>query len=148
MDSKQKAMVMKTLREWKALGIKSEDIIVCLANSISKTTSTELNAESTLESRVSSILDDLCVPVNNLGYHYLRYAIVLCVEKPELIYALTKKLYPTVAAKYATAQSRVERAMRMAIETSWKKCDPTVRSLYFSYQPTNSLFIATIAHKL
>ncbi len=108
-----------------------------------------------IEIRVTEILHQIGVPAHIKGYHYLRDSIIMSVEKPEIINAVTKKLYPTVAKKYETTSSRVERAIRHAIEVAWDRGDVDVLNSYFGYtihisrgKPTNSEFIAMIADKL
>ena len=96
--------------------------------------------------------------MNNQGYqsyHYLRDSILMSIEKPEIINAVTKELYPSVALKYETTSSRVERAIRHAIEVAWDRGDVDVLNSYFGYtihnsrgKPTNSEFIAMISDKL
>ena len=95
------------------------------------------------------------VPAHIKGYQYLRYAIILSVESPEVMSSVTKALYPAVAKKFQTTSSRVERAIRHAIEVAWDRGDVDVLSSYFGYtiqssrgKPTNSEFIAMIADKL
>ncbi|MGN1442904.1 MAG: sporulation initiation factor Spo0A C-terminal domain-containing protein, partial [Acutalibacteraceae bacterium] len=89
------------------------------------------------------------------GYEYLRQSIVLTVKDPELMHAVTKALYPTIAKKNKTTPSRVERAIRHAIEVAWDRGDVDVLTSYFGYtiqntrgKPTNSEFIAMISDKL
>ncbi len=108
-----------------------------------------------MEVRVTRILHQIGVPAHIKGYHYLRDSIILSVEKPEIINAVTKKLYPTVAKKYETTSSRVERAIRHAIEVAWDRGDVDILNSYFGYtihngrgKPTNSEFIAMISDKL
>lgn len=108
-----------------------------------------------MEVRVTQILHQIGVPAHIKGYHYLRDSIILSVEKPEIINAVTKKLYPSVAKKYETTSSRVERAIRHAIEVAWDRGDVDVLNSYFGYtihngrgKPTNSEFIAMISDKL
>ena len=95
------------------------------------------------------------VPAHIKGYHYLRDSILMAVEDPEIINAVTKQLYPSVAKRYNTTSSRVERAIRHAIEVAWDRGDVDVLNSYFGYtihntrgKPTNSEFIAMIADKL
>ena len=95
------------------------------------------------------------VPAHIKGYQYLRSAIKLSVEDPEMMSSVTKLLYPTVAKMHGTTASRVERAIRHAIEVAWDRGDVDVLSSYFGYtiqsqrgKPTNSEFIAMIADKL
>lgn len=108
-----------------------------------------------IEMKVTEILHQIGVPAHIKGYHYLRDSIIMSVEKPEIINAVTKKLYPSVAKKYETTSSRVERAIRHAIEVAWDRGDVDVLNSYFGYtihisrgKPTNSEFIAMIADKL
>ena len=108
-----------------------------------------------IELRVTDILHEIGVPAHIKGYHYLRDSIIMSVEQPEIINAVTKRLYPSVAKKYETTSSRVERAIRHAIEVAWDRGDIDVLNSYFGYtihndrgKPTNSEFIAMIADKL
>lgn len=108
-----------------------------------------------IELKVTEILHEIGVPAHIKGYHYLRDSIMMSVEHPELINAVTKQLYPSVAKKYDTTSSRVERAIRHAIEVAWDRGDLDVLNSYFGYtihndrgKPTNSEFIAMIADKL
>lgn len=108
-----------------------------------------------LKIQITEILHEIGVPAHIKGYHYLRTAIMLSVENPEIINAVTKQLYPTVAKQYETTSSRVERAIRHAIEVAWDRGDVDVLNSYFGYtihngrgKPTNSEFIAMIADKL
>lgn len=108
-----------------------------------------------LELKVTEILHQIGVPAHIKGYHYLRDSIIMCIEKPEIINAVTKQLYPSVAKKYETTSSRVERAIRHAIEVAWDRGDLEVLNSYFGYtiqgsrgKPTNSEFIAMISDKL
>lgn len=114
---------------------------------------TESGAE--LEVVVSKIMHQIGVPAHIKGYQYLREAIVLCVNNGEMMSSVTKVLYPTVARTYKTTPSRVERAIRHAIEVAWDRGDVDVLSSYFGYtiqnergKPTNSEFIAMISDKL
>ena len=108
-----------------------------------------------IEIKVTQILHEIGVPAHIKGYHYLRDSIIMSVEKPEIINAVTKQLYPSVAKKYETTSSRVERAIRHAIEVAWDRGDIDVLNSYFGYtihndrgKPTNSEFIAMIADRL
>ncbi len=108
-----------------------------------------------IELKVTQILHEIGVPAHIKGYHYLRDSIMMSVEKPEIINAVTKQLYPSVAKKYQTTSSRVERAIRHAIEVAWDRGDVDVLNSYFGYtihndrgKPTNSEFIAMISDKL
>lgn len=108
-----------------------------------------------IEVRVTEILHEIGVPAHIKGYNYLRDSIIMSIEKPEIINAVTKQLYPNVAKKYETTSSRVERAIRHAIEVAWDRGDVDVLNSYFGYtihngrgKPTNSEFIAMISDKL
>lgn len=108
-----------------------------------------------IELKVTEILHEIGVPAHIKGYHYLRDSIIMSVEKPEIINAVTKQLYPSVAKKYNTTSSRVERAIRHAIEVAWDRGDIDVLNSYFGYtihndrgKPTNSEFIAMISDRL
>lgn len=108
-----------------------------------------------LEVVISGIMRQIGVPAHIKGYQYLRQAIMLTVKDPELMHAVTKILYPTVAKQNKTTSSRVERAIRHAIEVAWDRGDVDVLSSYFGYtiqnsrgKPTNSEFIAMISDKL
>lgn len=112
-------------------------------------------ADDDLEVIVSEIMHQIGVPAHIKGYQYLREAIILSVNDPEMMGSVTKILYPTVAKTYKTTSSRVERAIRHAIEVAWDRGDVDVLSSYFGYtiqssrgKPTNSEFIAMIADKL
>lgn len=108
-----------------------------------------------MEIRVTEILHQIGVPAHIKGYHYLRDSIIMSVNQPDIINAVTKQLYPSVAKKYETTSSRVERAIRHAIEVAWDRGDVDVLNSYFGYtihnsrgKPTNSEFIAMISDRL
>lgn len=108
-----------------------------------------------LESAVTAIILDVGVPAHIKGYQYLRDSIILAVEDKNVINGITKILYPTVAKMNGTTSSRVERAIRHAIEVAWDRGDVDVLNSYFGYtvhnlrgKPTNSEFVAMIADKI
>jgi len=108
-----------------------------------------------VETVISDIMREIGVPAHIKGYEYLRESIKLVIGKPDLIHAVTKELYPTIARNNLTTPSRVERAIRHAIEVAWDRGDVDVLSSYFGYtilnsrgKPTNSEFIAMISDKL
>ena len=112
-------------------------------------------ADPQLRVQVTEILHQIGVPAHIKGYHYLRDAIIMAIEDPEIINAVTKQLYPSVAKRYSTTSSRVERAIRHAIEVAWDRGDVDVLNSYFGYtihntrgKPTNSEFVAMISDKL
>ncbi|HIY30460.1 MAG TPA: sporulation transcription factor Spo0A [Candidatus Mediterraneibacter avicola] len=105
-----------------------------------------------LESRVTNMLHEIGIPAHIKGYHYLRDAIIMAVKDMDVLNAITKILYPTVAKKYQTTSSRVERAIRHAIEVAWSRGKLDTLDELFGYtvstgkgKPTNSEFIALIA---
>ncbi len=104
---------------------------------------------------ISDIMRQIGVPAHIKGYQYLRSAIELSINDEEMLESVTKLLYPTIAKIYSTTASRVERAIRHAIEVAWDRGDVDVLSSYFGYtiqsnrgKPTNSEFIAMIADRI
>ena len=104
---------------------------------------------------VTEIIHQIGVPAHIKGYNYLRESIILAIKDSEIINSVTKTLYPTVAKEHSTTSSRVERAIRHAIEVAWDRGDVNVLNSYFGYtihnnrgKPTNSEFIAMISDKL
>lgn len=108
-----------------------------------------------LETEITNIIHEVGVPAHIKGYMYLREAITMVVNDMELLSAVTKELYPSIAKKYNTTASRVERAIRHAIEVAWGRGQVDAINRLFGYtvhgdkgKPTNSEFIAIIADKL
>ena len=119
-----------------------------------KNLSRRSNVQS-IESLVTSIIHEIGVPAHIKGYQYLREAIIIAVNDMDVINAITKVLYPQVAKTFQTTPSRVERAIRHAIEVAWDRGDLDTLQRFFGYtvsntkgKPTNSEFIALIADKL
>lgn len=111
--------------------------------------------DANLEAVVTDIIHEIGVPAHIKGYQYLREAIILTINDMDMINAVTKVLYPEVAKKFATTPSRVERAIRHAIEVAWDRGDIETLQKFFGYtvsnikgKPTNSEFIAMIADNL
>lgn len=111
--------------------------------------------DKNLQVNVTHILHELGVPSHIKGYHYLREGIKLIYNNPELIGGITKELYPSIAKKFASTDTRVERSIRHAIEVSWNRGNWDLMQDLFGYsvdidkaKPTNSEFIVTIADKL
>ncbi len=126
-----------------------------LDETIASVQSAELSGTESLERLISKIMREIGVPAHIKGYQYLREAIMRTVEDPELMHTVTKVLYPSVAKTFKTTSSRVERAIRHAIEVAWDRGDVDVLASYFGYtiqnsrgKPTNSEFIAMISDKL
>ena len=112
-------------------------------------------SDNDIEVVISDIMRQIGVPAHIKGYQYLRTAIKLSVEDSDMLGSVTKLLYPTVAKIFNTTSSRVERAIRHAIEVAWDRGDVDVLSSYFGYtiqsqrgKPTNSEFIAMVADKI
>ena len=108
-----------------------------------------------MESQVTKVIHQIGVPAHIKGYAYLRTAILMAIDDDEIINSVTKILYPSVAKRYSTTSSRVERAIRHAIEVAWDRGDIDTLNSYFGYtihngrgKPTNSEFIAMIADNL
>ena len=105
-----------------------------------------------LKTGVTQIMHELGIPAHILGYRYVRYAITLVVQNPEMLNHVTKVLYPTVAKYFNTTGSRVERAIRHAIEVAWDRGNVDVLQQWFGYtvsnakgKPTNTEFIGLVA---
>ena len=111
--------------------------------------------ERDLEQDVTGMIHEIGVPAHIKGYQYLREAIMMAVEDPVMISSITKILYPTIAKRFQTTPSRVERAIRHAIEVAWSRGRTETLDTLFGYtidtskgKPTNSEFIALIADKI
>jgi two-component system response regulator (stage 0 sporulation protein A) len=118
-------------------------------------TNTRRMEGSNIETMVTNIIHEIGVPAHIKGYQYLREAIIIAVKDMDVINAITKVLYPQVAKTFGTTPSRVERAIRHAIEVAWDRGDLDTLQRFFGYtvsntkgKPTNSEFIALIADKL
>jgi two-component system response regulator (stage 0 sporulation protein A) len=116
---------------------------------------TSTKAEDTLEALVTNVIHGVGVPAHIKGYQYLREAIMMVVNDIDVINQITKSLYPQIAQKFNTTPSRVERAIRHAIEVAWGRGEVDLMENIFGYtvsaakgKPTNSEFIAMIADKL
>ncbi len=108
--------------------------------------------EYNLENRVTDMIHEIGIPAHIKGYHYLRDAIIMAVDDMDVLNAITKVLYPTIAKMHQTTASRVERAIRHAIEVAWSRGKLDTLDELFGYtvsngkgKPTNSEFIALIA---
>ncbi len=108
-----------------------------------------------IELMVTETIHEIGIPAHIKGYQYLRHAIILVVNNLDIINSITKKLYPAIAKDFSTTSSRVERAIRHAIEVAWDRGDTEILNSIFGYtvanskgKPTNSEFIAMIADRL
>ncbi|MCX7842777.1 MAG: sporulation transcription factor Spo0A [Clostridia bacterium] len=114
-----------------------------------------VSAPKNIEAEVTSIMHEIGVPAHIKGYQYLRDAIMMVIKDLDIINSITKQLYPTIAREYNTTPSRVERAIRHAIEVAWSRGQIDTIDSLFGYtvsigkgKPTNSEFIAMVADKL
>ena len=124
-------------------------------SSNAKQASPKIPGNQSIETLVTGIIHEIGVPAHIKGYQYLREAIIIAVNDMDVINAITKVLYPQVAKTFQTTPSRVERAIRHAIEVAWDRGDLDTLQRFFGYtvsntkgKPTNSEFIALIADKL
>ena len=115
----------------------------------------KIEIKENLEYDVTDMIHEVGIPAHIKGYQYLRDAIMLVIEEPEMLNSITKILYPTIAKKNQTTPSRVERAIRHSIEVAWSRGNMEIINSLFSYtvstgkgKPTNSEFIALIADKI
>lgn len=122
---------------------------------LSKSICLARNSEYDLETKVTNILHEIGVPAHIRGYHYMREAILMAINDIDVLNYITKELYPTIAKKCNTTPSRVERAIRHAIEVAWSRGKVDAIDSLFGYtinshkgKPTNSEFIALIADRL
>lgn len=120
-----------------------------------KTNVVQLPKSKNLDANITTIIHEIGVPAHIKGYQYLREAITMVYNNIEILGAITKTLYPAIAEKYKTTPSRVERAIRHAIEVAWTRGNIDSISHLFGYtiniskaKPTNSEFIAMVADKL
>lgn len=118
-------------------------------------TSTQESGEKQLEEKISNIFISIGIPAHIKGYQFLREAVKLAVEEPEIIGSITKRLYPTIAERFDTSSSKVERGMRHAIEVAWNRGKiENINSLFglkiynSNEKPTNGELIALIADKM
>lgn len=146
-------MLVERLRDLQDTG--KEYINYTQSVAYSKSNPMSNNQNMNLEVRVTNMIHDIGVPAHIKGYQYIREAIMLAVKDEEVINAVTKSLYPGLASKFTTTPSRVERAIRHAIEVAWNRGQIDMHDKVFGYtvnsnkgKPTNSEFIAMIADKI
>ena len=139
-----------------AIGIFSPQILEERILDLLKPSVKENSKESKgLDEKISNIFISIGIPAHIKGYQFLREAVKLAVEKPEIIGSITKKLYPTIAERFETSSSKVERGMRHAIEVAWNRGKiENINSLFglkiysSNEKPTNGELIALIADKM
>ena len=127
-----------------------------ILNAVDDNNKAKLNMyHNNLEISVTKLLHGLGVPSHIKGYQYIREGVILMYEKPDIVGAITKELYPEIANRFDTTVSRVERAIRHAIEVSWNRGDIDLMEEVFGHsvdydraKPTNSEFIVTVSDKL
>ena len=140
----------------RALAERLYDTALTAAGETPMTAATErVKINRALDERLSNIFITVGIPAHIKGYHYLREAVKLTVENPDIINSITKRLYPAVAARFGTSPSKVERAIRHAIEVAWNKGKIENVNHIFGIKvysandkPTNGEFIALVADKL
>ena len=129
-----------------------EDIVNGGAQEVSEPTNSKLGK---MEEKITNIFITVGIPAHIKGYQFLREAIKLAIANPEIINSITKKLYPTIAEKYSTSASKVERAIRHAIEVAWNRGKiENINNVFglkiysSNEKPTNGEFIALVADKM
>lgn len=144
------ARVKQIFKRKKELYMEASDELVCIPNKAGLVRTTD-----NIESDVTDIIRDIGIPANIKGYQYIREGIIMAVNDANMLNYITKLLYPTIAKKYKTTSSSVERAIRHAIEVAWSRGQIDVINDMFGYtvnagkgKPTNSEFIALISDKL
>ena len=130
-----------------------ENLLDCMTGKIYE--NQKHTSEFSLETDVTNIIHEIGVPAHIKGYQYLRDAIIMSVNDSEMLNSITKQLYPTIAKQHKTTPSRVERAIRHAIEVAWSRGKMDTIDELFGYtvnngkgKPTNSEFVALIADKI
>ncbi len=148
-------MVIKQIKQAKQTLEPSKKGEIRKINAYEKYEKKEEKVTRNLESDVTNIIHEIGVPAHIKGYQYLREAIMMSVDDIEMLNSITKILYPTIAKRYQTTPSRVERAIRHAIEVAWSRGKMDTIDDLFGYtinngkgKPTNSEFIALIADKI
>ena len=132
----------------------AKESAVVSSNEVKAEENSEENADD-IVTQVTKLIHDVGVPAHIKGYHYVREAIILAVENIEILDSVTKLLYPEVAKKFKTTPSRVERAIRHAIEVAWSRGNTETLTKLFGYtinmdkgKPTNSEFVALLTDKI
>ena len=131
------------------------DLYVTYTTPVQARASTETIKNKALEERISNIFITVGIPAHIKGYQFLREAIKMAINSPEIINSITKELYPSIASKFETSASKVERAIRHAIEVAWNRGKiENINSVFGikvytnNEKPTNGEFIALVADKM
>ena len=148
-------MVIKQIKQAKKAAESAKAAEARKIGAYEKFETQEIEPSQDLEKNVTNIIHEIGVPAHIKGYQYLREAIMMSVNDIEMLNSITKILYPTIAKKYQTTPSRVERAIRHAIEVAWSRGKMDTIDSLFGYtinngkgKPTNSEFVALIADKI
>jgi two-component system, response regulator, stage 0 sporulation protein A len=143
------------IRQLASSGVSSSVTTSSMSNSSVRSNIVQIGKPKNLDANITSIIHEIGVPAHIKGYQYLREAITMVYNNIEILGAITKTLYPAIAEKFKTTPSRVERAIRHAIEVAWTRGNIDSISHLFGYtiniaksKPTNSEFIAMVADKL
>lgn len=146
-------LLAKRIRELNGVGIVKKSLSIVKKPIIENVGSTP--SPLNLEKEVTNVIHEIGIPAHIKGYQYLRDAIMMSVNNMEILNSITKQLYPAIAKQYGTTASRVERAIRHAIEVAWTRGKEETINTFFGYtinqgkgKPTNSEFIALVADKL
>jgi two-component system response regulator (stage 0 sporulation protein A) len=146
---------MKELKTYQPVQLKNGFITREIKSQYIDISPEKKKSQENLEALVTNVIHEVGVPAHIKGYQYLREAIMMVIRDTDVINQITKQLYPEIAGKYHTTPSRVERAIRHAIEVAWGRGEQTTVENIFGYtvsaakgKPTNSEFIAMIADKL
>lgn len=149
--------LINRIRQFKNTSQATQNVTPFISAKSMDTPKKEVSAQSSynLEAKVTNILHEIGVPAHIRGYHYMREAIIMSVNDMDVLNYITKELYPSIAKKCNTTPSRVERAIRHAIEVAWNRGKIEAIDTLFGYtinnhkgKPTNSEFIALIADRL
>ena len=148
-------LLIKRIREIKNFKPRPNNNFIARENTRPYIKIDDKNGNDNLEALVTNMIHEVGVPAHIKGYQYLREAIMMVINDIDVINQITKSLYPQIAHKFSTTPSRVERAIRHAIEVAWGRGEPGIMENIFGYtisaakgKPTNSEFIAMIADKL
>ena len=151
MDEKKKEIIESILTTCRENGVTLEEVLIA---ALDKNTIEQEKCDVCLEKRISNVVKELGVPANILGYRYIIYSILIIMEHPDERLSLVHEIYPDVAKKYKTTPTRVERAIRHAIEVSYSRGTQSLKEIIFGYtiakkgKPTNGEFIYALVEFL